>query len=222
MKDEDIQTVVSLKEGLGYSDGDIYKTVGFNSAKVRDYYREGLAKGFTPKYWDELNVKSWKVDKVSKKQIPLTSAPTYDSYMESDDWQTLRLERMKKTHCKCEICGTKSRSNDGHHVKYATDLRLNRVIDIRIVCRRCHEAVHLALKRELGINELMSDSESRWMATLRAIKTYKLLPEDVLSKLGKMKRRIIPKGKKRKSRGARRADARERAKLKWMKLHPGY
>jgi hypothetical protein len=69
-----------------------------------------------------------------------------NTYLKSDHWKNLRLERLVMSKCCCSSCGVKSTNNDVHHITYSTSLWQVKVDDIRVLCRDCHERVHKVMK----------------------------------------------------------------------------
>lgn len=109
----------------------------------------------------------------------------YLQYLKSKDWSAKRKVRLNATDAKCDICGTLNWSNDVHHVKYAKDLEQVKLWDLKVLCRRCHNAVHVALnKRKDEINR-PQQSLIRWNRTLRIIIELELLPQSELNKIRK-------------------------------------
>lgn len=66
----------------------------------------------------------------------------YADYLTSADWKR-RSGEYRAKHKKCAICKAKRRTKgfDVHHVHYRT-LGYETYEDLRLVCRRCHIAIH--------------------------------------------------------------------------------
>lgn len=80
-------------------------------------------------------------------QLPAWTMSYYRSvYLKSDDWKSLRSERLSVANFKCEICGDDSVPLDVHHIKYRKLFNVGRK-DLRALCRQCHNAVHRLLKK---------------------------------------------------------------------------
>jgi len=76
-----------------------------------------------------------------KERRQILSALPYDKYMKSDMWCRKRehfLEN-KKDRC-CEVCG-KENANQVHHRTYQR-IRLEKMNDLTLLCRECHEKFH--------------------------------------------------------------------------------
>lgn len=109
----------------------------------------------------------------------------YEEYLRSKDWSNKRLRKLEAAEGKCDICGTKNYSNDVHHIKYSKDLKTVRIWDLRVLCRRCHDAVHQALKLNGKEIEKFEESSDRWRLTLLEIISKELLYGGVLNKIRK-------------------------------------
>ena len=71
----------------------------------------------------------------------------YDRYLETAHWQSFRklalesqLKKLGKS--RCESCPTDSNDLHVHHLTYER-LGAERIEDVTIVCRECHEKIHL-------------------------------------------------------------------------------
>lgn len=64
----------------------------------------------------------------------------YDSYLNSAKWKAKREEAFAFYGRKCQACGAMS-SLHVHHVTYETRGR-ERMLDLRVLCSFCHDAVH--------------------------------------------------------------------------------
>jgi len=64
----------------------------------------------------------------------------YQEYLNSDDWQHLRLKKQKSAR-KCFVCGSIPKILNVHHVRYRnlTDVSTR---DLRIACEDCHRLFH--------------------------------------------------------------------------------
>ena len=61
-------------------------------------------------------------------------------YMESLDWQIIRLKAMKRDDYECVTCGAIS-GLEVHHITYSR-LGNEKLSDLATLCRDCHQAVH--------------------------------------------------------------------------------
>ncbi len=76
-----------------------------------------------------------------------------DTYLKSEDWKNLRALKLHESKNKCKLCGKKNQSNDVHHVKYKKlyDVKLS---DLIVLCRPCHNNVHVLLEKYAGLKKL--------------------------------------------------------------------
>lgn len=67
-----------------------------------------------------------------------------NTYLKSEHWSTLRLEKMVSVDARCAVCKHRDLSNDVHHIKYRSlwDCRLS---DLRVLCRKHHNQWHKLL-----------------------------------------------------------------------------
>lgn len=87
------------------------------------------------------------------------------TYLKSEHWQNLRLEKLASRDAKCQMCGRRDLSNDVHHMRYRGlfDAKLS---DLLVMCRRCHNRVHKVIEilPELKIPE---GTEAKWLWKFR-------------------------------------------------------
>lgn len=78
-----------------------------------------------------------------------------DVYLKSDEWKTLRVEKLVERKSRCTLCRVQSDSNDVHHLKYhhLWDVKLH---DLMVLCRPCHDWVHSVLKKYPKMKKLNS------------------------------------------------------------------
>ncbi len=69
-----------------------------------------------------------------------------DVYLKSDDWKSLRAAKLWHQNGRCQVCGEVSQSNDVHHVKYKRLLDVT-LLDLKVLCRTCHNATHALLDK---------------------------------------------------------------------------
>jgi hypothetical protein len=82
-----------------------------------------------------------------------------DVYLKSEEWKSLRLQRLEQANYKCELCGETKNSLDVHHLVYRRLFNV-RPSDLRILCRDCHEAAHGLLKKYKKLKTL--DRSTQW------------------------------------------------------------
>lgn len=64
-----------------------------------------------------------------------------NTYLKSEHWQNLRLQKLVESDCLCLRCGKQSQSNDVHHLCYKK-LYDVKTVDLVVLCRTCHDFVH--------------------------------------------------------------------------------
>lgn len=73
-------------------------------------------------------------------------------FLKSDEWKLFRSERIAEQKGRCFICKKYDASNDVHHVWYGEPSFCG-LIQFPVLCRRCHDAVHLMCKPSGARNE---------------------------------------------------------------------
>lgn len=66
-------------------------------------------------------------------------------YLKSEQWEQVRLEALVREKACCEICGFESITNDAHHVWYPDNIYETTEAHLVILCRSCHDFLHLML-----------------------------------------------------------------------------
>lgn len=64
----------------------------------------------------------------------------YKNYLKSVDWEHKRKEK-RREHNRCGICAAEN-PLDVHHLSYRADLTAVEQLDLRVLCRRCHDLAH--------------------------------------------------------------------------------
>lgn len=64
-----------------------------------------------------------------------------ETYLKSEHWQNLRLQKLVESDCLCLRCGKQSHHNDVHHLTYKK-LYDVKTVDLVVLCRKCHDFVH--------------------------------------------------------------------------------
>ena len=69
----------------------------------------------------------------------------YRQYLQSPDWDAKRTAKHARSFGRCSICMTDQGPLDAHHLHYRNwvDVEMS---DLRLLCRRCHDVVHLLMK----------------------------------------------------------------------------
>jgi 5-methylcytosine-specific restriction endonuclease McrA len=78
----------------------------------------------------------------------------YSEYLQSDQWQNLRLKKQKQAH-RCFVCRKTPTRLNVHHARYG-DLSKSKTADLRIAREECHRMFHVVkasnpLSTEAGI-----------------------------------------------------------------------
>lgn len=76
------------------------------------------------------------------------SKETYHNYLLSDHWRKLKAEKFRKSGYACEGC-TRRDSREVHHLVYRNPVESGLVGDLMVLCGRCHEIVHEAMRRKV-------------------------------------------------------------------------
>lgn len=63
------------------------------------------------------------------------------TYLKSEHWQNLRLEKLASVDACCQRCGHRDLSNDVHHLRYRKLFDVTKD-DLLVLCRACHSTVH--------------------------------------------------------------------------------
>ena len=91
---------------------------------------QGLASPWEPTYKPTIN-------------LMFISAEAKATYLKSQQWSTIREERLKIAQHKCEVCGSK-RQLECHHITYER-LTAEHIDDVVILCggsNGCHHRIH--------------------------------------------------------------------------------
>lgn len=64
-----------------------------------------------------------------------------ETYLKSEHWQNLRLQKLVESECRCLRCGVQSQHHDVHHLKYRNLFDVT-TLDLVVLCRACHDLVH--------------------------------------------------------------------------------
>ena len=75
---------------------------------------------------------------------------TYNQYLKSEQWQSLRKKVIGRAHGICEGCGNKT-ATDVHHLTYHR-LGNEMLFDLVAVCKDCHIAIHKQSKAATDAN----------------------------------------------------------------------
>lgn len=69
------------------------------------------------------------------------NSPEYQFYMQSEEWDYIRRQRLRIDNYTCQGCGAKDKPLDVHHITYDRFGRES-LDDLLSVCRQCHEEIH--------------------------------------------------------------------------------
>lgn len=68
------------------------------------------------------------------------------SILSSEQWNIVRKYVYKKANDKCMICGKLTQNLDAHETwEYYDDLEIQKLVDVRAVCKDCHRTIHVGL-----------------------------------------------------------------------------
>ena len=99
----------------------------------------------------------------------------YREYLQSDDWKRKRAKKRKK--CRhCAACGSRF-DLQVHHVVYKQwyDVETKH---LRVVCGRCHTRIHELMRSGHLVWPPHTNHQGRWAATVRALATAPMRPEE--------------------------------------------
>lgn len=65
----------------------------------------------------------------------------YDAYMQSLVWAGIRRRKLERSRYRCETCGASKRL-DVHHLTYERFGGDERMTDLEVLCRSCHNKAH--------------------------------------------------------------------------------
>lgn len=66
--------------------------------------------------------------------------PSYEAYLQSPHWKSLRRRVLQRDQWRCRLCGRK-KDLQVHHDRY-TDLLSEDIRYLKTMCRKCHERIH--------------------------------------------------------------------------------
>lgn len=95
----------------------------------------------------------------------------YYEYLKSEKWQAVRLEALVREKAHCQICGEESISNDAHHVWYPESVWDTTEAQLVILCRPCHDFLHVMLP-ECKTNDEEA-GRSQWLKFSYAIAAWR-------------------------------------------------
>lgn len=92
-------------------------------------------------------------------------------YLKSDKWKQVRLDAILREKGKCQICQDESIFNDAHHIWYPENIYETKEFHLVILCRACHEFVHVTFPECKTNNE--DDGREIWLKFYRAVVTWR-------------------------------------------------
>jgi 5-methylcytosine-specific restriction endonuclease McrA len=88
----------------------------------------------------------WLIEIIQTKTSKVIFAPTYQEYLKSDYWQTLREKAIEANGKECVLCGNSNDLNI-HHRRYDNlGVQEKEIHDLTILCQSCHEEFHKKAK----------------------------------------------------------------------------
>ena len=92
-------------------------------------------------------------------------------YLKSERWKNVRLEALVREKAMCQICGNESIANDAHHVWYPENIYETTERHLVILCRPCHDFLHVMLPECKTRDEATGRAE--WLKFYNAIKSWR-------------------------------------------------
>jgi hypothetical protein len=92
-----------------------------------------------------------------------------DVYLNSDQWKKVRNRKARRRKT-CAVCGAEG-PLDAHHVVYPKDILNTKQRHLRMVCRRCHDAIH-ELKAAGKLRFKKTKVNSIWAGTVARLAQY--------------------------------------------------
>lgn len=92
-------------------------------------------------------------------------------YLKSEQWQNVRIEALAREKGKCQICAEESISNDAHHVWYPERIYETRAEQLVVLCRPCHDFIHMMLP-ECKTND-EEKGRAEWLKFSNAIMVWR-------------------------------------------------
>ena len=78
---------------------------------------------------------------------PKSAFVGYSSYIRSNDWRKKRKYAIHVAEHQCEKCGKINVPLQVHHKHYKT-LYNERLEDVEVLCKPCHQSAHIKIKKE--------------------------------------------------------------------------
>lgn len=69
---------------------------------------------------------------------------SYKLYLRTKHWEQIKQRKLSQKNYKCEICGAKRNLNI-HHKTYER-LGCEELTDLQVLCKRCHELIHIHME----------------------------------------------------------------------------
>lgn len=105
----------------------------------------------------------------------MSTKERYREYLESPEWEKLRLAAYSRAEGKCEFCGSKGAAV--HHIRYPKNLKEDDCLDnLVVVCDKCHDRIHGILGDEAGATVDVS-------ATIEGFKKVRRKSERIIKSL---------------------------------------
>ena len=100
------------------------------------------------------------------------------NYLKSEHWEKLRLEKIAQREGRCEICRLQEWNNDVHHIFYRGLWDVT-VDDLAVLCRKCHDDVHDAMRKYPKLKSISQDAKII-LHHFRVIVLHQRLPDTSL------------------------------------------
>ena len=93
-------------------------------------------------------------------------------YLKSEQWKNVRIEALARERGMCQICREESISNDAHHIWYPENIYETTERHLVILCRPCHDFVHLMLPECKTRDE--DEGIAQWTRFRNAVLTWRI------------------------------------------------
>jgi hypothetical protein len=90
-------------------------------------------------------------------------------FLQSEEWQTVRIKALARERGRCQVCLEFSLSNDAHHVRYPSNIFETKEDDLVILCRPCHDLFH----EILDVHNLTTHTQSQFDSLKQALRVWK-------------------------------------------------
>ncbi len=68
------------------------------------------------------------------------NSTTYSTYLQSPEWQQLRISALERANYRCELC--QANYHGVHHIRYPKHYSQDELANLLVVCQTCHQKLH--------------------------------------------------------------------------------